>query len=103
MSKTIAASTIDKIVGNIKDRIHQYLKEHSNEAFTPRGLGHILSINKHAALIYLINLEKEGFVSLRMLNKGQFDFWLRNYERQTLVWERSTFMNRLFNVDVIFQ
>ncbi|PSV92419.1 IS6 family transposase [Photobacterium iliopiscarium] len=45
----------------------------------------------------------QGFESLRMLNKGQFDFWLRNDERQTLVRERSAFMNRLFNVDVIFQ
>ena len=26
----------------------------------------------------------QGFESLRMLNKGQFDFWLRNDERQTL-------------------
>lgn len=45
----------------------------------------------------------QGFESLRMLNKGQFDFWLRNDERQTLVRERSAFMNRLFNVDVVFQ
>lgn len=45
----------------------------------------------------------QGFESLRMLNKGQFDFWLRNDERQTLVRERSAFINRLFNVDVVFQ
>ncbi len=38
----------------------------------------------------------QGFESLRMLNKGQFDFWLRHGERQTLVRERSAFINRLF-------
>ena len=45
----------------------------------------------------------QGFESLRMLNKSQFDFWLRNDERQILVREIFTFINRLFNVDVIFQ
>lgn len=45
----------------------------------------------------------QRFESLRMLNKGQFDFWLRRNERKTLVRERSSaFMNRLFNVEVIF-
>ncbi len=44
----------------------------------------------------------QGFESLRMLNKGQFDFWFRHDERQTLVWERSAFINRLFNIDIIF-
>ncbi len=38
----------------------------------------------------------QGFESLRMLNKGQFDFWLHHDERQTLVRERSAFMNHLF-------
>ncbi|ATF10081.1 Mobile element protein (plasmid) [Candidatus Enterovibrio altilux] len=38
-----------------------------------------------------------------MLNKGQFDFWLRHDEGKTLVRERSAFMNRLFNVEVIYQ
>ncbi|EEY72307.1 hypothetical protein VHA_001407 [Grimontia hollisae CIP 101886] len=33
-----------------------------------------------------------------MLNKGQFDFWLRQDERKMLVRERSVFMNGLFNV-----
>lgn len=45
----------------------------------------------------------QGFESLRMLNKDQFDFWLRDDERQTLVRERAAFINRLFNVDVVFQ
>ena len=45
----------------------------------------------------------EGFESLRMLNKGQFDFWLRTDERKTLVRERSAFMNRLLNVEVAYQ
>lgn len=44
----------------------------------------------------------QGFESLRMLNKGQFDFWLRQDERKVLVRERSAFMNRLFNVEVIY-
>lgn len=45
----------------------------------------------------------QGFESLRMLNKGQFDFWLRHDERKTLVRERAAFMNRLFNIDGILQ
>ncbi|MGF1907757.1 IS6 family transposase [Aliivibrio salmonicida] len=45
----------------------------------------------------------QGFESLRMLNKGQFDFWLRNDKRKTIARERSAFLNRLFNVEVIFQ
>ena len=45
----------------------------------------------------------QGFESLRMVNKGQFDFWLRHDERKTLVRERSAFMNRLFNVEVVYQ
>ncbi|EGU39217.1 putative transposase, partial [Vibrio ichthyoenteri ATCC 700023] len=44
----------------------------------------------------------QGFESLRMLNKGQFDFWLRHDERETIVRERSAVMNRLFNVEVIY-
>ena len=43
----------------------------------------------------------QGFESLRMLNKGQLDFWLRTEEPKTLVRERSAFMNRLFNVRVL--
>ncbi|RZP95576.1 IS6 family transposase, partial [Vibrio vulnificus] len=31
------------------------------------------------------------------------DFWLRRHERKTLVQERSAFMNRLFNVEVVYQ
>jgi IS6 family transposase len=45
----------------------------------------------------------QGFESLRMINKGQFDLWLRNDEHKTLVRERSAFMNRLFNVEVVYQ
>ena len=44
----------------------------------------------------------QGFESLRMLNKGQFDFWLRNDKRKTVVRERAAFMNRFFNVEVVF-
>ncbi len=45
----------------------------------------------------------QGFESLRMLNKGQFDFWLRNDKHKMITWERSAFLNRLFNVEVVFQ
>lgn len=45
----------------------------------------------------------QGFESLRMLNKGQFDFWLRNDRRKTIVQERSAFINRLFNIEIILQ
>ncbi|MUK51427.1 DDE-type integrase/transposase/recombinase, partial [Aliivibrio fischeri] len=41
----------------------------------------------------------QGFESLRMLN----DFWLRNDKRETVVRERAAFLNRLFNVEVVFQ
>ena len=44
----------------------------------------------------------QGFESLRMLNKGQFDFWLRHDEPKTKVRDRSVFMNSLFNVDAIY-
>ncbi|WP_318479883.1 IS6 family transposase, partial [Photobacterium leiognathi] len=44
----------------------------------------------------------QGFESVRMLNKGQFDFWLRHDEPKTKVRDRSAFMNRLFNVDAIY-
>jgi transposase-like protein len=40
---------------------------------------------------------------LRMINKGQFDLWLRNDEHKTLVRERSAFINRLFNIEVVYQ
>ncbi|WP_146866794.1 DDE-type integrase/transposase/recombinase, partial [Aliivibrio fischeri] len=37
----------------------------------------------------------QGFESLRMLNKGRFDFWLCHDERKTLVWvERAFFLKR---------
>ncbi len=45
----------------------------------------------------------QGFESLRMLDKDKFDFWLRHDDCKTLVRERSTFMNRLFTVEVIYQ
>jgi transposase-like protein len=45
----------------------------------------------------------QGFESLRTLNKGQLDFWLRIEESKTLVRERTAFMNRLFNVGVVYQ
>jgi transposase-like protein len=43
----------------------------------------------------------QGLKSLRTLNKGQLDFWLRTEESKTLVQERTAFMNRLFNVEVV--
>ncbi len=42
-------------------------------------------------------------LNVKMLNKSQFDFWARHDERQTLVRERSAFINRLFNIDIILQ
>ena len=45
----------------------------------------------------------KGFESLRMLNKGQFDFWLRNDRRKTIVRERSDFITRLFNFTIIIR
>lgn len=43
----------------------------------------------------------QGFETLCKLNKGQFDEWLRRYEPEFRVQERSAFMNRLFNVETI--
>lgn len=45
----------------------------------------------------------QGFESLRMLNKGQFDFLLRNNKRKTIAWKKSVFLNRLLNVEVVLQ
>ena len=43
----------------------------------------------------------QGFETLRKLNKGQFDEWLRRDEPEFRVQERSAFMNRLFNVETV--
>jgi hypothetical protein len=43
----------------------------------------------------------QGFETLRKLNKGQFDEWLRRDEPEFRVRERSAFMNRLFNVETV--
>lgn len=44
----------------------------------------------------------QEFESLRMLNKGQLDFCLRTNEPKTLARERSAFINRFFNIEVVF-
>lgn len=44
----------------------------------------------------------QGFETLRKLNKGQFDEWLRRDEPEFRVWERSAFINHLFNVETVF-
>ncbi len=43
----------------------------------------------------------QGFETLRKLNKGQFDEWLRRYEPECRVRERSAFINQLFNVETV--
>ncbi|WP_016598564.1 DDE-type integrase/transposase/recombinase, partial [Yersinia pestis] len=43
----------------------------------------------------------QGFETLQRLNKGQFDIWLRRDEPKYRVREGSTFMNRLFNIEVV--
>ncbi len=59
---------------------------------------------RHFILMVRIEIPNhQGFESLRMLNKGQFDFWLRNDKHKMITWERSAFLNRLFNVEVVFQ
>ena len=44
----------------------------------------------------------QGYESLRMLSKGDFDIWLRRDERKTFVRKRSTFINLPFNVGTVF-
>ena len=44
----------------------------------------------------------QGFEAIRMLNKGQFDFWLHRDGRKEQVRERSAFINELFNIDTIY-
>ena len=44
----------------------------------------------------------QGFECLRMLCKGQFDFWLRREDEKLRQRERSAFINRLFDVETIF-
>ncbi|CNB53778.1 IS6 family transposase [Yersinia intermedia] len=43
----------------------------------------------------------QGFETMRRLNKGQFDIWLRCDEPECRVRERSAFMNRLFNIETV--
>ena len=44
----------------------------------------------------------QGYESLKMLNKGQFSFWLRRYERKTFVQERSALIDFLFDAETVF-
>ncbi|WP_145993927.1 DDE-type integrase/transposase/recombinase, partial [Vibrio sagamiensis] len=44
----------------------------------------------------------QSFEGIRMLNKGQFDFWLRRDEPKLRVQERSAFLNELFNIFGIY-
>ncbi|WP_039983770.1 DDE-type integrase/transposase/recombinase, partial [Vibrio sagamiensis] len=44
----------------------------------------------------------QGFEGIRMLNEGQFDFWLRRDEPKLRVQERSAFLNELFNIFGIY-
>ncbi|MGP2541174.1 hypothetical protein [Yersinia sp. 2541 StPb PI] len=43
----------------------------------------------------------QGVETLRRLNKGQFDIWLRRDEPERRVRERSAFMNRLFHIEAV--
>ena len=44
----------------------------------------------------------QGFEGIRMLSKGQFDFWLRRDEPKLRVQERSAFLSELFNIFGIY-
>ncbi|WP_274370657.1 DDE-type integrase/transposase/recombinase, partial [Morganella morganii] len=44
----------------------------------------------------------QGVETLRKLNKGQFDDWLRHDEPKFRVRERAAFINHLFNVETVF-
>ncbi|MDF4462319.1 hypothetical protein P3384_23880 [Vibrio parahaemolyticus] len=60
ISRQVAASTINKLEDNLNERVFRYMSAHPNEAFTARGLGHILSANKYSLTFALHHLETEG-------------------------------------------
>jgi hypothetical protein len=66
VSESVAESTLKKLGGQDSEEVLNYLKEHQNEAFTPRGLRHILSLNKYSITLALYYLESIGSVQKGM-------------------------------------
>lgn len=60
LSNRIAELTVKSWEHELDEKVHKYMFEHSNEAFTHRGLGHILLVGKSSILASLIRLEVDG-------------------------------------------
>ena len=64
--KKVAASTIEQMELGLNEQVYNYLKEHPDEAFTSRGLAHILSASSNLIIFSLHYLDSTGFI-----NKGK--------------------------------
>ncbi len=60
LSNRVAELTVKSWEHELDEKVHKYMFEHSNEAFTHRGLGHILLVGKSSILASLIRLEVDG-------------------------------------------
>ncbi|MBA6350402.1 MULTISPECIES: ArsR family transcriptional regulator [unclassified Colwellia] len=72
--KKVAESTIEEMEVSLNEQVLNYLKEHPNEAFTSRGLAHILLTSTNLVTFSLYYLESVGYI-----NKGK--------DGTTLVWQ----------------
>lgn len=62
ISLQIAAATAKNIENDLSKALYNYMKERPTEAFTSRGLGHILGISANSVTLQLYYLESIGRV-----------------------------------------
>ncbi|MCG9660604.1 hypothetical protein [Vibrio mediterranei] len=62
LSNKVAESTVKSWENDLDEKVYTYMLEHPNQAFTHRGLGHILLVGKSSVLASLVRLEKDGRV-----------------------------------------
>lgn len=60
LSNRVAELTVKSWEHELDEKVHKYMFEHSNKAFTHRGLGHLLLVGKSSILASLIRLEVDG-------------------------------------------
>ncbi|NQY51913.1 MAG: DDE-type integrase/transposase/recombinase, partial [Piscirickettsiaceae bacterium] len=85
---------------DIKQRQIKYLNNGIESDHAP--IKKLISTGRGVRVLKITWSTIQGCESLKMLNKRQFDFWLRRDERKTLVRERSAFINLLCNVETVF-
>lgn len=73
LSKKVADLTVQGLEDEIDKRVLSFMLERPKEAFTPRGLGHILTTSKHAILDSLLRLERMGKIVSGM--DGDIKVW----------------------------